>query len=434
MNQAINDFLIKYGMHYTTLDMAHEVTRFVDEMTCGLEEDGNGSLAMIPTYLTVSETTQTDRVATVIDAGGTNLRVGSVAFDAQGVPTVKDFKKTQMPGIEKELSKEAFFQTLVDYTEDVAKASSEIGFCFSYPATIGQDKDATLMRWSKEVKAPEVVGEKIGKNLVEGLKQKDAKERTCVVLNDTVATLLGGKGITSDRVFDSYIGFIFGTGTNMCYIEQTDAIEKLHTIRETIKEDTMIINMESGAYNKLPRGVIDQEMDETTSNPGDYQFEKMVSGRYLGELTLKVLQAAAKEALFSEKCCEAIRTLTRCVLIDVSLFMANPHDADNILVQCIAEESDRTTFYTIIEAMIERASKACAIQLSGVILKTDKGLNADKPVGIVVEGTTFFKLKGYQEKLAYYLDHFLVEEKGRHYAFVQGEHLNLIGTAVAALS
>ena len=421
-------------MHYDTLDMACEVERFIKEMNSGLNSHGTSSLAMIPTYLTVAETVQQDQVATVIDAGGTNLRVGSVVFDAKGTPSISNFKKTQMPGIKKELSKADFFGTLVDYTYEVAQKSTSIGFCFSYPATIGQDKDATLMRWSKEVKAPEVVGEKIGKNLVEGLKEKDTKDRTCVVLNDSVATLLGGKGITSERVFDSYIGFIFGTGTNMCYIESVDAISKLEQVREQLQEKTMIINMESGAYNQLPRGIMDKELDETTSNPGDYQFEKMVSGRYLGKLTLRVLQVAAKEGFFSEACNEALSSIKMCELIDVSLFMANPYDSSNLLVKCIAEEKDRTLLYTMIDAMIERAAKACAIQLSGVILKTDKGTKPEQPVGIVVEGTTFFKLKGYQDKLAYYLKSFLVEEKGRYYEFIQGEHLNLIGTALAALS
>lgn len=428
MKQQAKDFLIKYGMHYSTLDLKKECRTFIEEMNKGLQDD-TSSLAMIPTYLSVSDNVTTQMPAMVIDAGGTNFRVGSVTFNEALEPTISDFSKTQMPGIKEELSKEVFFNTLVDYTKEVAVKSEHIGFCFSYPASIGPDKDATLLRWSKEVKAPEVVGEKIGKNLVEGLQAVDGKQRSCVILNDTVATLLGGKGITAHRTFDSYIGFIFGTGTNMCYIEDTNKIKKLNDG----KEDTMIVNMESGAYNKLVRGVMDEQLDQTTSNPGDYQFEKMVSGRYLGELTFLVLKKAAEEGLFSELCKEALSNLSRCELVDVSLFMANPHDKDNQLVKCIACDTDRTMFYYLIDAMIERAAKACAMQLSSVILKTNKGLYPDRPVAIVAEGTTFFKLKGYKEKLDYYMKAYLNKEEKRYYEFVSGEDLNLIGTALAAL-
>ncbi|MGL4800445.1 MAG: hexokinase family protein [Cellulosilyticaceae bacterium] len=429
MKQMVRDFLTKHGMHFEAIDMATACDTFIKEMSNGLDGEAS-SLAMIPTYLTVENRQYQNESAMVIDAGGTNFRVGLVTFDAEMQPVISDFSKTQMPGIKEELTKKEFFGAFVDHTKEVAKKSQDIGFCFSYPAEIGEDKDATLVRWTKEVKAPEVVGEKIGANLVEGLKELDGKDRSVVILNDTVATLLGGKGITAHRRFDGYIGFIFGTGTNACYMEQVDNIKKLSGSTES----TMIINMESGGYNKLPRGVVDEAFDATTANPGDYQFEKMVSGRYLGPVVQEVLHLAAKEGLLSAACNEKLLAIKNCQLIDVSLFMANPHDEANLLVQTIAEDSDRTLLYMIIDAMIERAAKACAMQLSGIIIKTNTGLDPAKPVAIVAEGTTFYKLKDYKEKLDFYMKEFLVKNHGRHYEFLQGEDLNLIGTAIAALS
>ena len=47
----------------------------------------------------------------------------------------------------------------------------------------------------------------------------------------------------------------------------------------------MLINMESGAYDKVPSGQIDLEFDATTLNPGDFAFEKTISGAYQGGLT-----------------------------------------------------------------------------------------------------------------------------------------------------
>ena len=55
------------------------------------------------------------------------------------------------------------------------------------------DKDGRLLQFCKEVQAPEVVGELIGKKLLETL---GMEEKQIVILNDTVATLLAGKSAT----------------------------------------------------------------------------------------------------------------------------------------------------------------------------------------------------------------------------------------------
>lgn len=423
-------FLDKYGMHYSSVDMEQEVNNFIDEMQAGLEGK-DSTLEMIPTYLTVTNNIPVRTKAVVIDAGGTNFRVGLVEFGEDMKPIVSDFSKRQMPGIAKELSKDEFFGTMADYTKEVAAKGTDIGFCFSYATEIDKDKDGTLIKWSKEVKAPEVVGQKIGANLVAKLQEVDSKERKIVILNDTVATLLGGKGITNHRQFDGYMGFIFGTGTNVCYIEDNKNITKVDGLDV---QGTMIINTESGAYGKLPRGKMDESFDATTNNPGEYQFEKMVSGRYLGPIVLEVLQGAAREGLLSENCSKTLTEMTDAALIDVNNFMYDPYDKENVFVQLVETEEDRTTIYTIIEALIERAAKLCAIKLSAMILKTNRGTNPCTPVAIVGEGTTFYKLKGYKEKLDGYMREYLTKEHGRHYEFIKGEDLNLIGTAIAALS
>ena len=430
MMNKIEMFLDKYGMHYSSVDMEQEVKNFIDEMQAGLEGK-DSTLEMIPTYLTVANNIPVETKAIVIDAGGTNFRVGLVEFNQDMKPVISDFSKTQMPGIAKELSKDEFFGTMADYTRQVADKGTDIGFCFSYATEINKDKDGTLIKWSKEVKAPEVVGQKIGANLVAKLQEVDGKERKIVILNDTVATLLGGKGITSHRQFDGYMGFIFGTGTNVCYIEDNKNITKVDGID---REGTMIINTESGAYGKFPRGKMDESFDATTNNPGEYQFEKMVSGRYLGPIVLEVLQGAAREGLLSEGCSKMLLEMTDAALIDVNNFMYDPYDKENVFVQLVETEQDRTTIYTIIEALIERAAKLCAIKLSAMILKTNKGTNPCKPVAIVGEGTTFYKLKGYKEKVDSYMREYLTKEQGRQYEFIKGEDLNLIGTAIAALS
>ena len=112
-----------------------------------------------------------------------------------------------MPGLEGEISKDEFFQTIAQYVRPLAEKCDRIGFCFSYPSEILPDKDGRLIHFCKEVQAPGVVGQLIGKNLLEAL---GMPEKQIVLLNDTVATLLAGKSASLGRDYDSFIGFILG--------------------------------------------------------------------------------------------------------------------------------------------------------------------------------------------------------------------------------
>ena len=195
-----------------------------------------------------------------------------VTFDSDKTPVIEDFKRYPMPGTNGEISKEEFFNTIADYLEPVIHRSNKIGFCFSYPTEILPNKDGRLIRFNKEVKVRDMVGQEIGKGLLEALKQRGVKEeKSIVILNDTVATLLGGKAAYPDRVFDSYIGFILGTGMNTCYIEENINIAKAHGLDA---QGSTIINTESGGYDKAPRGEIDTCLDSKTIDPGSQQLEK----------------------------------------------------------------------------------------------------------------------------------------------------------------
>ena len=199
-----------------------------------------------------------------------------------------------MPGIDGEISKKEFFHTIAAYVRPLVKEADRIGFCFSYPTEILPDKDGILLQFCKEVQAPEVVGQLIGKNLLETLGMNGEQ---IVLLNDTVATLLAGKSASPGKEFDSFIGCILGTGTNTCYIERNSNILKNSDIDCT---KSQIINIESGNFGKAPRTDIDLEFDNTTNNPGSYTFEKMISGGYFGGLCFSTLELTSREGVFGE--------------------------------------------------------------------------------------------------------------------------------------
>ena len=100
-------------------------------------------------------------------------------------------------------------------TADLQQLSRKIGLCFSFATEMYPDRDGRPLAFSKEVLLPEVEGELIGANLKLPLKAHGYNDEIGVVLlNDTVAALLGGMGQVGQREIWSFVGFILGTGTN----------------------------------------------------------------------------------------------------------------------------------------------------------------------------------------------------------------------------
>lgn len=430
IKEKVEGFLKKYEMDYGGVELDTNCQQFIDEMKKGLNAE-ESSLLMIPTYISMDSDIPLNEPVIVIDAGGTNFRVAVVYFDSNKKPVIEDFKVYPMPGTRGELSKDEFFETMAGYIQPVLHRSNKIGFCFSYPVVITPNKDGRLVKWSKEVKAREVEGEMIGENLLETLKKLGCKEtKSLVLLNDTVSTLLGGKASYPDRVFDSYIGFILGTGTNTCYIEKAANIGKLPDLKNS--ESTMLINIESGNYNKMPRGKIDMEFDSGTVNPGTYAFEKAISGAYQGGIVLAVVRKAAADGLFSEKFVEKMSGDVLLSSKEIDDFLFYPY-GNNILADCCLTDDDRKSLYMLIDAVIERAAKFVAINLTAVILKSGKGMNPCAPVCVTADGSTFYKSKMFRTKLDYYIKTFTNDKMNVYCEFVKAENGVLVGTAIAGL-
>jgi hexokinase len=316
----------------------------------------------------------------------------------------------------------------------VVNASSKIGLCFSYPAEILPNKDGKLIRFSKEIMAPEVVGEIVGENLVAAIRESGHdRTKQVVLLNDTVATLLAGRAGSGNRTFSSYVGFILGTGTNCCYIEQNKNITKT---KDLDAAKTQIINVESGAFGKAPRGAIDIKFDESTLNPGMSTFEKMISGAYLGPLCLHCAHVAAEDGLLTEAVGESLRGIKEIDTEQVDEFMSCPTSGSNPLTAAVnsGTETDVVTLYYLIDRLIERAAKLTAINLSSMVLKSGCGENPCTPVCIVAEGTTFYELKSLKARVEYYLKQYLEDNKQRYHEIANVENATLIGAAIAGLT
>lgn len=422
----IKRFLEEHKLRADDINTQQIVDLFTSDMLKGL--DGREStLRMIPTYIEADNQFLTGVPVVAVDAGGTNFRAALVKFNLMGKLEISNLMNAKMPGLEGEISKSEFFKTIAGYVKPNAELSDRIGFCFSYPTEILPDKDGILLQFCKEVQAPQVVGELIGKNLLEYL---GMKEKQIVLLNDTVATLLAGKSASFGREFDSFIGYILGTGTNTCYIESNRNILKINNLDHSKNQ---IINIESGAFGKVPQTDIDIIFDNTTVNPGDYKFEKMFAGGYFGGLCLTALKAAAIEGVLTGAALSAIMSINELTSEDVNNFVSNPKSGRGPLYNCRMNRTDEETCIEIIECLIDRSSKLVAANLAAVILKTNKGKSAERPILITIEGTTFYKMHKLRNHFEKYLKEYLIEEQQRFYEFTEVQQSSLVGAALAAL-
>jgi len=436
IRERVKKFMQLNHMDHESIDIRSECEVFLKDMQNGL--DGvKECLDMLPTYIPMTDEIRLNERVIVIDAGGTNLRVAVVYFNDEKKPVIEHFTKHLMPGVSTEVDRVEFFRTVADYLKPVINKSNAIGFCFSYPTEVLPDGDGKLIRFSKEIRVRGMKGQPVGAGILNALKNAGYIEpKSIVVLNDTVAALLGGKAAYSKMPYDSFIGYILGTGTNTCYIEKGFNMGKLQAAGKNY--DTMLINMESGNYSKFPSGKIDREFDETTVNPGQASFEKKISGGYLGGLVFTLLKNAAKVSLFSETFKENIEKMDTITTIDANEFLHFSY-GDNLLSNLCSHDqeegqNDRTTLHYLIDSLVERAAKLVAINLTAVIIKTGRGKDPCRPVCITADGSTFYKLKNFRSKLDHYLKIHLNDELGLYCEFVEVENANLTGSAIAALA
>ena len=387
--------------------IAHAFREKVEE---GLNKN-NAEIQCIPTFI-LPKATDVKGKALVLDLGGTNYRVAIVDFSTEK-PIIypnngwkKDMSIMKSPGY----TREELFKELADLIVEIKREEEmPIGYCFSYPTESIPGGDARLLRWTKGVDIREMVGQFVGKPLLDYLNEQNKIRFTGVkVLNDTIASLFAG---LTDKSYDAYIGLIVGTGTNMATFIPSDKITKLDP--ECHVQGLIPVNLESGNFYPPFLTAVDDTVDATSDSLGKQRFEKAVSGMYLGD----ILKAAFPLEEFEEKF--DARKLTA--------IMNYPDIHKDIYVQ-------------VAHWIYNRSAQLVAASLAGLIALL-KSYNRDiHRVCLIAEGSLFWsesrKDKNYNilvmEKLQELLRELELEDVEVHINSM--DNANLIGTGIAALS
>ena len=403
-----------------SIDPAVFAPKMAESMAEGLAADGC-NLPMIPTYLKNSGAVPRGENAVVIDAGGTNFRCALARFTETGCE-ISELKKMPMPGIGMSATWEEFISFVADAVMPYMDRADKIGFCFSYSADITPEIDGRVIRIDKEVVITGAEGKLVGASLIEELARRGCRGKSAVILNDTAAVLLGVSAALDKEKYGGFIGQINGTGTNTCCIVPLERIGKLRTAGK----DGVIVNIESGLYDGLPRGDFDRELDRESNNPGLKHLEKMTSGVYLGALSRKIFRAAAEEGVLSAECAAKI----------ASLGLFNASTVDRLAGGAAAEElglgeEEARFVQEVCVALFDRSARCMCTNLTAIALLTGEG--RDKPICVCAEGSLVQKSRYFRPLLEKYLEEYALGVFGRKLELTVGYETTLPGAAAAVL-
>ena len=257
---------------------------FRQDLQLGLRDVSLSSMRMLKSYVGLPSGKETGEYL-ALDFGGTNVRVFKIRLDGDGKFEIikRVGRPLIVPGeydyICKDATAEQMFDFIAELIDEAIDGDHEtkyyLGHTFSFPSTQDNLYNARLIIWTKEFATQGVEGQVANDLLVEALKRRGAANVVPVaVLNDTVAVLLSAAYKTPNI----FIGSIYATGHNTCYLEPS-----IHD-PNGVGLGGMILNLECDNFSKLMPNRFDREYDEGSEKPGEQRFEKMVSGRYMGEL------------------------------------------------------------------------------------------------------------------------------------------------------
>jgi hexokinase len=393
------------GLYVSTRETRKIIKDFHFEMFNGLS-GRKSSLKMLPTY--VDKPTGGEKGKFIaLDLGGTNLRVLELELKGKGNIALIAEKRFILQRKHINTTGQSLFDFIADCVRDFIrnqktqiKERINLGFTFSFPIKQMGIDSGELVHWTKGFSAKGVEGKDVIKLLRGSLLKKGLNSITISALtNDTVGTLVTRGYI--DR--DCDIGVILGTGTNACYREKISNIPKLKGSQ--VSTDHMIVNIEWGNFNKLRRLAYDLQLDYASVNRGQQILEKMVSGKYLGEIVRIIFKDLIKRKMLFQEKCSFIFDARGSFKTEYMSSIANDRtkglsEVDKIFKKLGISKSvleDRLLVKKICHAVSCRAARVSAAALASVIIKIDPHLSGKHTVAI--DGTVYEKYPGFRQKI-----------------------------------
>lgn len=368
---------------------------FTTQMAQGLAGAG-GSLKMLRTFTRQPTGRESGRIA-VVDWGGTKGRAGLVDLSGSGsarilAEEVFTFSDAQKQG----RAAEAFDVVAAAVGRVVGPQPSGrhlLGFVYSFPARLERIDRAVALALTKGWSVAGLEGQDVAALLRDALRRRGLDRVTvAAVANDTVATLVlqSYQARGADRAARAAdIGLILGTGTNQAADLGPAGIR----------------NLESGNFDGVAAietpydAALDRELVEP--RPGAQRLEKMVSGRYLGELLRRVVSDLGRRGpRFRWAVGSAFGTPFAVGSEHLSRIAADPtavlDEVDALLreLDAASTREEREDLRDLAAAIVRRAARLVATTLLGTLRFLDPAL-ADRRT-IAVDGSLWGGYPGFE--------------------------------------
>lgn len=371
----------------------------------GLKDPAESSLRMLKSYVGLPDGNETGEYL-ALDFGGTNVRVLRIRLEGNGKFEVlkKVAKPLKVAGVYDFIGEgstaEQMFDFIAGLVDEAVDGNHEtkyfLGHTFSFPSEQSDLYNAKLIIWTKEFATAGVEGKVVNDLLKEALERQGLNNvEPTAVINDTVAVLLAA----AYKQPDVYIGSIYATGHNTCYLEPyADSAE-----------EPMILNLESGGFSKLIPNRFDREFDKNSEKPGEQRLEKMVSGRYMGEIF-----GMALAELFNEN--DKKYGFTS---IDMSNIIVDDSDDKKEVKAIVAEKTgcnldtaDAELVQKFAAAMVVRSARLVTASYVGIIWQLAGEEGKALKQHIAIDGSVYEKMPLAKENIMRALSELLGENAG----------------------
>ncbi|KJA23961.1 hypothetical protein HYPSUDRAFT_39485 [Hypholoma sublateritium FD-334 SS-4] len=448
--KTMSDHLRRFESIFTLTPqrMRMIVEAFKETLELGLEQSGQ-IVPMIPTFVFGWPTGQEKGDYLALDLGGTNLRVCLVTVQGDG-----KFEITQSKYRLTEDQKQDDGQKLFDFcaeclqtfisTSMSPEGSSQLqdghkiplGFTFSYPCTQERIDHGILIRWTKGFGADNTEGHDVAAMFRKSLEKYQLPVDLTALINDTTGTLIASHYVNPK----TRVACIFGTGCNAAYMEDVADIPKMKGLNIDPKAQ-MAINCEWGAFDSfehehLPRTKYDTIVDETSNKPGEQAFEKLISGRYLGEiLRLVICELIDEGILFLGQNTYKLESPYVFETAFLSLMESDPTDELLMIIGIFSHFfavettlAERQFFRALAQLIGRRAARLSACGIAAIVSK--KGY-LDEGCSVGADGSLYNKYPGFAERIHEGLVD-IFGERGRNIVTHHAEDGSGVGSAIIA--
>lgn len=276
-------------------------------------------------------------------------------------------------------------------SDHAAAGHIKLGFTFSFTCEQTSISQGTLIQWDKGWDIPEALGKDPCAMLQESIKEMKLPVQVAALANDSVGALLS-RAYTSQECGSTLASVIIGTGTNAAYVERFANVKKLSGISQQPMAESIIMNTEWGCFDgeleALPTTSYDRDLDVSSTNPGNQQLEKRVSGMYLGELMRLVILHCQNQSLFNMTLDEGSPCFLRYGLDSSFLSMLATYgngdsikvanDIERVLKARELTAEDAGVMQQLANAIVKRSARLAGSALAAIVIQSGRLCNSEK--------------------------------------------------------